>query len=352
VSDTPSETRPVRPGEELNEAALGAWLDAQLGGDERVTTEQFPGGHSNLTYLVRRGGDELVLRRPPFGTKVKTAHDMGREFAVLSKLAPVWPLAPRPIAMCEDEAVIGARFYVMERRRGVILRKELRDLYLDETSARRVSELLVDALAALHDIDFVGAGLGEFGKPAGYVERQVKGWTERYVAARTDDIAAVTTVAAWLEAHRPADNPPGLIHNDFKFDNLIFDEGLTEITGILDWEMATIGDPLMDLGTSLGYWAQADDPQPLQMMRFGPTTMPGMLTRAEVAHRYAHARGRELHDLVFYYAFGLFKTAVVAQQIYSRYAQGLTKDPRFASFIMGVRVLAEQAERAIATGVV
>ncbi len=350
--DRPAETRPIRPGEELDEAALGAWLDAQLGDAGRLTIEQFPGGHSNLTYLLRRGGDEYVLRRPPFGSKVKTAHDMGREFAVLSKLNPVYAPAPKPLVYCEDESVIGAKFYVMERRRGVILRKELRGITLTPEDAARVSDLLVDALASLHAIDFAAAGLGEFGKPTGYVERQVKGWTERYVAARTDDIPAVTTVAAWLDAHRPADGPPALIHNDFKFDNLIFDESLSEITGILDWEMATVGDPLMDLGTSLGYWCQADDPQALQMMRFGPTTLPGMRTRAEVAARYAHARGIELTDLVFYYAFGLFKTAVVAQQIYTRYAQGLTKDPRFASFIHGVRVLAEQAERAIATGTI
>jgi len=348
------EARAIRAGEELEIAKLAAWLDEQLGGRVAdLEVLQFPGGHSNLTYLVRRGGDEYVLRRPPFGSKVKTAHDMGREYAVLSKLAPVWPKAPRPIAMCEDEAVIGARFYLMERRRGIILRKEVpRGVTLDEAAARRVSELLVDTLAELHGIDYAAAGLGDFGKPDGYVERQVTGWTKRYDGSKTDDIPAVTEVAAWLAAHLPADGAPALIHNDFKFDNLILDDGLGEVVGILDWEMSTVGDPLMDLGTSLGYWVEAGDSQPMQMMRFGPTMVPGMLTRAEVVARYAAARGRDLDpgQVVFYYAYGLFKTAVVAQQIYYRFAKGLTKDPRFAMFIEAVRILSAQAQRAIATG--
>jgi aminoglycoside phosphotransferase (APT) family kinase protein len=282
---------------------------------------------------------------------VKSAHDMGREVAVLSKLAPVYDKAPRPLAFCEDEAILGAKFYVMERRRGVILRKEVpRGLTLGADDARRVCELLVDALVELHAIDLERAGLESFGKPAGYIERQVKGWTERYGGSQTDEIAAVTEVAAWLDAHRPADGAPALIHNDFKFDNIIFDDGMTRVTGILDWEMATVGDPLMDLGTSLGYWVEATDSGPLQMMRFGPTVVPGMMTRGEVAARYAERSGRGLDQVVFFYAFGLFKTAVVAQQIYYRFAKGLTQDPRFAAFIHGVRVLAEQAKAAIERG--
>jgi aminoglycoside phosphotransferase (APT) family kinase protein len=345
------EPRAVREGEELDAGRLGAWLDAQLGGHATLEIQQFPGGHSNLTYAIRRGADEYVLRRPPFGSKVKSAHDMGREYAVLSKLAPVWPKAPRPIAMCEDEAVIGARFYLMERRRGVILRKELPAGFTAE-QARRVCELTIDALAELHAIDYAAAGLGEFGKPAGYVERQVKGWTERYAGSQTDDIAAVTEVAAWLDAHRPADGAPALIHNDFKFDNLIFDDEMTHVTGILDWEMATVGDPLMDFGTSLGYWVEAGDAQPLQMMRFGATTAPGMMTRREVVARYASRRGAPIDEtsVLFYYVYGLFKTAVVAQQIYYRFAKGLTHDARFGAFLHGVRVLSDQAQRAIGDG--
>jgi aminoglycoside phosphotransferase (APT) family kinase protein len=348
VEDRP---RTVRSAEALDGTVLGAYVARELGGAETVSIEQFPGGHSNLTYLVRHGAHEYVLRRPPFGSKVKSAHDMGREVAVLSKLAPVWPLAPKVLAYCADDSVLGAPFYLMERRRGVILRKEVPGgLTIDGEAAGRLSGLLVDALAALHSVDYVAAGLGDFGKPAGYIERQVRGWSERYTGSQTDDIAVISSVAAWLEANRPADGSPRLIHNDFKFDNVIFDRSLTRVTGILDWEMATIGDPLMDLGTSLGYWVQVDDPPPLQLIRFGLTTIPGMWSRDEVAKRYAERTGRSTASMVFYYAFGLFKTAVVAQQIYYRYAKGLTKDPRFAAFIHGVRALAEQAQWSIDRG--
>jgi aminoglycoside phosphotransferase (APT) family kinase protein len=351
-----AETRAVREGEELDRGRLAAYLDGALGDHvaalEDIEIGQFPGGHSNLTYLVRRGGQELVLRRPPFGSKVKSAHDMGREVRVLSRLAPVYPRAPRPLAYCEDEAVIGARFYVMERRRGVILRKEPpRGVTVDAATAHRLCEVFVEALVELHAIDWQGIGLGDFGKPAGYVERQVSGWTQRWVGSKTEEVAVVDEVAAWLAANLPPDGPPSLIHNDFKFDNLVLDAAdLTRIVGILDWEMSTIGDPLMDFGTSLGYWVEPTDSQPLQMMRFGPTTLPGMMTRRELADRYAERSGRDLGAIVFYYAYGLFKTAVVAQQIYYRFAQGLTKDPRFAQFAFGVKVLAEQAAAAIARG--
>ncbi len=348
VEDSP---RTVRSAEALDGVALGAYIARELGGPDLVSIEQFPGGHSNLTYLVRHGAHEYVLRRPPFGSKVKSAHDMGREVAVLSKLAPVWPLAPKVLAYCPDESVLGAPFYLMERRRGVILRKEVpAGLPIDEATASRLCQLLADAFAELHSIDYVAAGLGDFGKPAGYVERQVRGWTERYAGSQTDDIPSVTSVAAWLEAHRPADTAPRLLHNDFKFDNVIFDRSLSKITGILDWEMSTVGDPLMDLGTSLGYWVQVDDPPALQLIRFGLTTIPGMWTRDELARRYLAATHRTTDSLVFYYAFGLFKTAVVAQQIYYRYAKGLTKDPRFAAFLHGVRALSDQAQWAIDRG--
>ncbi len=351
MSGAPDETRAMRAGEEIDAAVLGAYLDAKLGGRGALTITQFPGGHSNLTYLVMRGDDEYVLRRPPFGSKVKTAHDMGREFRVLFHLAPVYPKAPRPVASCEDESVIGAPFYLMERRRGVILRKELpRGVTIDPATARGLCELLIDALIELHAVDYVAAGLGEFGKPAGYVERQVRGWTERYAGSQTDDIPAVTEVAAWLAAHLPPESAPALIHNDFKFDNLILSPDLRTVTGVLDWEMSTLGDPLMDFGTSLGYWVEAGDSQPLKMMAFGLTALPGMLTRRQLCDRYAERSGRDLGDVVFYYAYGLFKTAVVAQQIYYRFAKGLTQDARFAAFIHGVRTLAEQAQRAIASG--
>ena len=341
-----ADTKPVREGEELNLPALTAFLEREVGARGTVAVEQFPGGHSNLTYLVHHGDEEYVLRRPPFGSKVKSAHDMGREVAVLSKLAPVYPRAPHVIAYCDNSDVLGAPFYLMERRRGVILRKEL-PAGIAESRVRRLCEELVDALVDLHAVDYRAAGLGDFGKPVGYIERQIKGWSERYVNSQTDDIPAMTEVAAWLAAHMPADGAPSLIHNDFKFDNVIFDPQLEQITGVLDWEMSTVGDPLMDLGTSLSYWMQADDAALFQSPIFGITMKPGMYRRADVAARYFERSGRSTNQLVFYYAYGLFKTAVVLQQIYYRYAKGLTQDPRFAPFIMVVRALADGAQRAI-----
>ncbi len=345
---TVEEPAPVRPGEELDVPALAAYLDRVLGRVENVEVAQFPGGHSNLTYLVRHGDREYVLRRPPFGSTVRGAHDMGREVAVLSKLAPVYACAPAVIGFEPSGEVLGAPFYLMERRRGVILRKQLPpSLAADPARIRRVCELLVDALVDLHAVDYAAAGLGDLGKPAGYVERQVTGWTERYRGAQTDDIPAIEEVATWLARVRPTDGAPALIHNDFKFDNVIFDPGLETITGVLDWEMTTIGDPLMDLGTSLAYWAQASDPPAYHQLPFGPTATPGMMTRLEVASRYLERSGRTTFQLVFYYAFGLLKTAVIAQQIYFRYVKGATRDPRFAAIGMAVRLLAEQARVSI-----
>ncbi len=348
-SVTEDAPRPVRQGEELDIAALSVFVDRELGAHGAVSVEQFPGGHSNLTYLVHHGDREYVLRRPPFGSKVKSAHDMGREVAVLGKLAPVFDRAPRVIAYHDGADVIGVPFYLMERRRGVILRKDLPS-GLDATRVRRLCELLVDTLVDLHAVDFKAAGLGDFGRPVGYIERQVKGWTDRYTASQTDDIADVTSVAAWLEANRPPDGPPALIHNDFKFDNVIFDPTLERITGVLDWEMATVGDPMMDFGTALSYWVHADDAPVFQMPVFGVTNKPRMYRRDEVVARYVERSGRSTEHVVFFYAFGLFKTAVVLQQIYYRFAKGLTQDPRFAPFIMVVRALAEHARRSIDRG--
>ena len=340
------EVRPIRAGEELDLTALSAYLFRELGAQGAVRVEQFPGGHSNLTYLVHHGDNEYVLRRPPFGSKVKSAHDMGREVAVLSKLAPVYSRAPRVIAYCDSPDVLGAPFYLMERRRGVILRNDV-PAGIDTARVRHLCEELVDALVELHAVDYRAAGLADFGKPVGYVERQVHGWTERYAGSQTDDIPAMTEIAKWLDDTKPADGPPSLIHNDFKFDNVIFDPSLERITAVLDWEMATVGDPLMDFGTSLSYWRQADDPALFQQPIFGITMKPGMFRRAEVAARYFERSGRRTDQLVFYYVYGLFKTAVVLQQIYYRYAKGLTKDARFATFIVVVRALADAARTAV-----
>lgn len=343
--------RPVRSGEDLDLAKLTPFLQRGLAmPGAPVTVEQFPGGHSNLTYLVKIGERELVLRRPPFGAQVKTAHDMDREFTILHKLAPVYPRAPKPLLMGDDESVLGARFYVMERIRGVILRSRLPPgLELGPALARKLSAAAVETLAELHAIDIDATGLTAIGHPDGYVRRQVEGWTRRYAAAVTDDLPAMERVAAWLADNMPASGPPTLLHNDLKYDNLVLDpDDLTRVRGVLDWEMATVGDPLMDLGTALCYWVEEGDPPPVRAFAFGPTAAPGSYTRREFAEHYARVTGRSLEHLAFYRAFGLYKTAVVAQQIYVRFVRGHTKDPRFAMMIEGVKALAGQAERAIA----
>jgi aminoglycoside phosphotransferase (APT) family kinase protein len=314
--------------------------------------EQFPSGHSNLTFFLKAGGRGYVLRRPPFGSKVKSAHDMGREYRVLSRLHAAYEPAPEPLVYCEDESVIGAKFYLMRRLHGVILRKELpAGLVLTQAQIGELSRNLIDNLVRLHAVDYRAAGLADLGKPEGYVERQVRGWTDRYTGSQTDDIESVIAVAKWLAERMPKDNPATLIHNDYKLDNVVLDPvEPTRIIGVLDWEMSTLGDPLMDLGTTLSYWVEADDSPQMQVVRWGPTAEPGALSRGELAARYAEKSGRDVSNVLFYYCFGLFKTAVVIQQIYYRYKQGLTKDERFAPLIHGVRILCDRAAEAIERG--
>lgn len=347
-------TRPVRPGEEIPAAQLALWLAERLPGAARpIEIEQFPGGHSNLTYLLRSGDREMVLRRPPFGSRVKTAHDMGREFRVLSRLHAAYPKAPEAFLHCDDPSVIGAPFYLMERVRGVILRHQRppEGVELPPATLRAVSEAAVDGLADLHAVDHEAVGLGDFGRPEGYVRRQVEGWSERWRNARTDEVPAVDRAAGWLVEHQPAESGAALIHNDYKYDNLVLDQqDLPRILAVLDWEMATVGDPLMDLGTSLGYWIDADDHPGLRLLPAGPTALPGNLSRIEVAERYAARTGRDVSRIVFHYVYGLFKIAVIAQQIYYRYQAGLTKDERFAGLIDAVRILGRTASRAIEKG--
>jgi aminoglycoside phosphotransferase (APT) family kinase protein len=343
----------VRAGEELPVADLETYLRRhlpELSGP--LVVEQFAEGHSNLTYLLRLAENELVLRRAPFGNPVKTAHDMAREYRVLSKLWAVYPAAPRPVLFCDDPGVMDVPFYVMERRRGIILRQKLPPgLAIDPPTARHLSTALIDGLAFLHALDYRAAGLGDLGKPEGYVARQVAGWAGRYDKARTDDLPAMERMARWLARRQPRESGSALIHNDFKYDNLVLDpRDLTRVVAVLDWEMATVGDPLMDLGTTLGYWVEADDPASLRRAATGPTTLPGTLTRRELVERYAEQTGRDVTDVLFYYGFGLYKIAVIVQQIYSRYVRGHTRDARFARLNDLVAVLAEQAERATAEG--
>lgn len=342
----------VRDGEELDVARVGEFLKSAIPGCAgEVTIKQFPSGFSNLTYLVTVGDREMVLRRPPFGKKAKSAHDMSREFRILTALKPRYRYCPEALVYSEDPAVMGCPFYVMERMKGIILRKNLpKDMDLGVEGARRLSSNLVTVLCELHQIDYAAAGLAEFGKPEGYVRRQVEGWSGRYRDARTPDAPDFEAVMGWLAAHMPPDTArPAIIHNDYKFDNAVLDPAdPVSITGILDWEMATIGDPLMDLGNSLAYWVEKDDPANLQLVRQMPTNVEGMLTRREQVELYAKTTGRSVDGFDYYYCFGLFRLAVIAQQIYYRFYHGQTKDERFKLLVHAVKILEETAAGVIA----
>lgn len=345
---------PVQAGEEIDAHRLADYLrDAlpELAGSP-VRIRQFREGYSNLTYLVETGDQSFVLRRPPVGVQIATAHDMGREYRILSRLAPVWPKAPEPLAFCDDEEVLGAPFYLMERVEGVILRKEIPEAMKPRPElASRIAEGLVETLAELHAVDYEAAGLGELGRPQGYVRRQIEGWTERYRRARTDPIPEADRVAAWLLDALPSESGAALIHNDFKHDNVVLDAAeWSRVTAVLDWEMATLGDPLMDLGTSLAYWTEPGDPPGLLETRLSPTTLPGTPSRSEVVERYVRSSGRDVDDIAFYYAYGLFKVAAIVQQLYVRYVTGKTDDPRYAGLLDGVRALSETAWQAAQKG--
>lgn len=343
-------TVPVRQGEELPNERLLTYLSAHLGIEGPLTVEQFPAGFSNLTYLLRIGDRELVLRRPPIGAKIKTAHDMNREYRILSHLYPVYNKVPKPLLFCDDEAIVGAPFYVMERVNGVILRaQQPRGLDLTPELMRGLSETFIENLAEIHAFDYEAAGLGDLGSPQGYVKRQVEGWTKRYYNARTDDVPAIEQLGDWLIQRLPPDSPQSaLIHNDYKYDNIVLaPEDLTRVVAVLDWEMATIGDPLMDFGTSLGYWVEKNDPEEWQRHGFGLTSLAGSFTRAELLDHYIRRSGRRIDDPVFYFAYGLLKIAVIVQQIYFRYQKGLTRDPRFAHLGELVKACGNLAQKAI-----
>ncbi len=345
--------RPVRAGEELDTARLLAYLRLHLPDiTGQLEIEQFPAGFSNLTYLVRVDEREFVLRRLPFGAKIKTAHDMAREHFILSRLRPVYAKVPRPLLFCADELVLGAPFYLMERVNGLILRAHRpAGLELSPPLLRRLSESFIQTLVEIHAVDYAAAGLRELGRADGYVPRQIEGWTKRYYAARTDDVPEVEQLARWLAEHAPADSGRALIHNDYKYDNVVFaPDGSARVVAVLDWEMATIGDPLMDFGTTLGYWVDADDPPEWQRLGFGLTALPGSFNRRELVNRYAVQSGREVGPVVFYYAYGLLKIAVIVQQIFFRYRQGFTQDARFADLGQLIRACGRMAMRAIERG--
>ncbi len=337
----------VRAGESLDAGRLGEYLAARVPGFKPpLTVRQFHCGFSNLTYLLTAGDVEFVLRRPPIGTRPKSGHDMGREFRVLAALKPGFPECPAAILFCADESVIGAPFYVVERIRGIILRRDYPpELAATPELVRAGQFALVRTLARLHAVPFDELGLAGLGRPEGYVARQVEGWTGRYQSAQTADAPSAAPVTAWLASSLPPESPvAALIHNDYKLDNVVFDAAdPARLVGVLDWEMATIGDPLMDLGCSLAYWIEATDPPELQAARMLPTQLPGSLTRAEVLQAYTGAAGRAVPDFRFYRVFGLFRLAVIVQQIYYRHFHGQTRDARFAGLGAMAHALIGQA---------
>ena len=342
----------VRAGEELDVAAVDAWLRAQgvaLEGEPQVT--QFSGGASNWTYRLQYPNRDLILRRPPAGTKAKSAHDMGREYLVQSALKPHYPAVPTMVALCTDPAVIGSDFYVMDRIVGLIPRAHLpRGVALDAAQTRTLCTNVIDKLIELHRVDYRAAGLESLGKGAGYARRQVEGWSERYLKAKTWNVPSFKRVREWLHANIPDDVATCVIHNDWRFDNVVLaPDDPTRVIGVLDWEMATLGDPLMDLGSALAYWVQADDGALMRSTRRQPTHLPGMLTRREVVDYYLQRSGLSTPNWTFYEVFGLFRLAAIIQQIYFRYHHGQTRNPAFRRFWLLVNYFDWRCKAALRT---
>jgi aminoglycoside phosphotransferase (APT) family kinase protein len=343
----------VRAEDKFDTEAVHGWLSSHVDGLVGLPeVRQFPGGASNLTYLLRYPDRELILRRPPVGRKAASAHDMKREFRVQRQLRPVFPYVPNVLALCQDDAVIGSDFYVMERIEGIVLRRDLPPgMVLPPERARALALGAIDRLIELHQVDPDAAGLGDLGKGAGYVERQVRGWSERFRAARTENVPEFTEVMDWLAVHMPGDVRICVIHNDYRFDNMVLDGPQTlNVAGILDWEMATLGDALMDLSGMTAYWIQADDDDLAQLSRKQPSHLPGMPTRAEIVDYYCDRMGLAVSDWRFYEVFGAFRLAVIMQQIYYRYHHGQTHNPAFKDLWTFAGYLESRCRRAMGRG--
>lgn len=328
-----TDTIEVRADERLDEEKLSKYLNGRLpGATHPPLVRQFGGGVANLTYLVDYGTHEYVLRRPPLGPLAKSAHDMAREYKVLSVLYQAFPFAPRAFHYCSDPSIIGADFFVMERRKGIVVRRSMPPEYAGIPDApNRLSAALVDTLAEFHAVDYQVIGLGDLGEPEGFITRQIEGWYKRWQAAKTEDVADMETVFAWLKSNQPPTSAYTIVHNDYKLDNIMFDPSDPgKMVAIFDWDMCTLGDPLNDLGALLSYWTEPTDPPTFQLMSMMPTGA-GFMTRSQLVERYAMKSGRSVHDIGFYHALGLFRLTVIIAQIYIRYHRGQTQDQRFAS---------------------
>lgn len=336
-----SDLTAVRDEDSFDIAAVHNWLNQFISEKDLPEVKQFRSGASNLTYLLKYPDRELVLRRPPVGTKAASAHDMKREFLIQSRLKPVYPLVPNVIALCEDSSILGSDFYVMERVQGEIFRRDVPESITKEDIAI-MAESMVSGLAQLHSVD--SSVLQELNKGAGYVERQVSGWSKRYRAALTDDVPDGEVVMNWLATNKPDDVNSCVIHGDWRIDNMVFDLGAKKLAGVLDWELATVGDPLMDLGSALAYWIDKDDEPMFASLRRQPSNLDGMPTRKEFIAKYLEISNRKCDDFTFYEVFGLFRLTVIIQQIWARYRAGQTTNPAFAGFGMGVNILIDRAQ--------
>lgn len=345
TSDQNSDTIQVRVDEQFDAEKLAAYLKNRLpGATHSPLVRQFSGGVANLTYLLDFGAHQYVLRRPPLGPVAKSAHDMGREYKVLSVLHQVFSYAPRAFLYCDDQSIIGADFFVMERRQGIVVRRSMPPEFATLPDApRRISEALVDALAEFHAVNYQAIGLGDLGEPDGFITRQIEGWHKRWAAAKTKDVTDMESVYVWLKSHQPPTLAYSLVHNDYKLDNIMFDSADPgRMVAIFDWDMCTLGDPLNDLGALLSYWTDPTDSPYFQGMSMMPTGA-GFTTRRELAQRYALKSGRSVHDINFYHALGLFRLTVIIAQIYIRYQRGQTQDQRFAAFGAMIPLMARAA---------
>ena len=340
----------VRFGEEFPIEPLTKYLNSKNFNTEGLSVKQFPSGFSNLTYFLNTDKKEYVLRRPPFGAdSLKGGHDMFREYNILSKLKSEFKKVPNVHLYTEDKSIIGAPFYIMDCVKGYILRPNLsQENAPDAKTISKIADSLIDTLATLHQVDVNKSGLTNFGKIDGYIQRQVSGWTKRYFHAKTHDLSEMEYIANWLNENQPKESGKAIIHNDFKYDNVVLDkEDPTKVVSVLDWEMATLGDPLMDLGTTLGYWVDKNDADELKLFQLSSTTIDGNPCREEVLAMYEKKSGRLVANPVFYYVFGLFKIAIIAQQIYYRYHNGYTNDKRFGMLYIAVNSLSVMAKQAI-----
>ncbi|MBM4763681.1 phosphotransferase family protein [Bacillus sp. B15-48] len=345
-------TIPIRAGEEIDHDVIRRYVFQHIKGipNTEIETRQFSSGKSNLTYVLKAGDWEAVLRRPPFGPLAPKAHDMNREYNLLKKVHKVFPYAPEPYVYCDDHAVLGCNFYIMERKNGNPITDELivqNNLTIEDK--RHISTLMVEAMVDLHQIDYKQAGLGNLGYPIGFLERMVNNWVKRYEKFKTDDIPVVDNVTKWLRNHLPNEQEPALIHNDFKLNNVLLSDDSKQITAILDWELATIGDPLFDIGNTLSYWVEENDSELLKESLEITTAQPGFMTRSEFLEAYASKTGRDVSNYLFYLILAYFKIAATQQQIYYRYKSGNTSDPRFARFEKSVKSLLTYANRLIET---